>query len=328
MGGRQGGAPMRADDRAPGCVLVLPCYNEEAVLPATLSAIDGLLQDMIRQGLVSPGSFALYVDDGSTDATWSLIAAARAEAGPRLRGIRLAGNAGHQNALLAGMAAAEAADCVVTIDADLQDDIGVIPEMIRRFQAGSHVVYGVRAERKTDSWFKRTTASLFYSLMRFLGAPIIPGHADFRLVSRFALNALEEYPERDLFLRSAFPAMHLRSSCVSYARKPRQAGETKYTLRKMLSFALLGIALYTSAPLRLAGCLGLLSFFLAVLLTGTTLFSWSTGSVVSGWTSLSLIILYLGAVQLFCLAVIGEYVAKIFTEVKRRPRYRVEETMR
>ncbi|MDR2162016.1 MAG: glycosyltransferase family 2 protein [Desulfovibrio sp.] len=320
---------MRTEGRAPVCAIILPCYNEEAVLPATLSAMDGLLRDMVREGLVAPESFALYVDDGSTDATWSLIAAARTEKGrPRVRGLKLAGNAGHQNALLAGMEmAAEAADCAVTIDADLQDDIAAIPEMIRHFQAGSHVVYGVRADRKADSWFKRTSASLFYALMRLLGAPLVPGHADFRLVSRFALKALEDYPERDLFLRSVFPAMRLRSSAVRYALKAREAGQTKYTLLKMVSFAVRGIALHSSAPLRLSGCLGLFSFFLAVLLTCSTLMAWSAGSVIPGWTSLALIILYLGAIQLFCLAVLGEYVAKIFTEVKGRPRYIAEEKL-
>ena len=312
----------------PVLAIILPCYNEEAVLHSTMETIDGLLSDMVEQGRVSSESFALYVDDGSMDATWAIISAAH-DANPRIRGLKFAGNAGHQNALLAGMASVVGdVACAVTIDADLQDDIAVIPEMVEKFMKGSHVVYGVRADRSTDTWFKRTTAKLFYSGMNFLGAPIIPGHADFRLVSSFAMDTLNNYPESNLFLRSIFPAMKLRSATVHYNRKARTAGETKYPFWKMVAFAIRGITVGSPVPLRLAALLSLLTFFLAVLQSMSALTAYFSGNTVPGWTSLTLLILYLSAVQLFCMAVLGEYLAKIFTEVKRRPRYVVEKELR
>ncbi len=308
----------------PILAIVVPCYNEEAALPATMAALDALLEDMAAQGRVAPGSFALYVDDGSMDATWTVISD-RHRDNPRVHGLKFAGNAGHQNALLAGMAAvARHVDCAITIDADLQDDIAVIPEMVGLFQSGCHVVYGVRKDRTTDTWFKRTTANAFYAGMRLLGAPIVPGHADFRLVSKFAMETLNEYPESSLFLRSIFPSMKLRSASVYYARKARMAGETKYPFWKMVSFALRGVTVCSPAPLRLAALLSLATFVFAILQSIPALVAYFSGNTVPGWTSLTLIILYLGAVQLFCIAVLGEYLAKIFTEVKRRPRYRVE----
>ena len=310
--------------KPPVLAIILPCYNEEAVLPSTMPAIDALLLEMAGRGEISPESYALYVDDGSMDKTWSVIAEQH-DANPRIRGIKFAGNAGHQNALLAGMASAAAqADCAITIDADLQDDITVIPEMITLFQAGCHVVYGVRKDRSSDTWFKRTTANWFYSGMKILGAPIVPGHADFRLVSKFAMDTLAEYPESNLFLRSIFPSMKLRSASVYYSRKVRTAGETKYPFWKMVTFALRGLTVCSPAPLRLAALLSMLTFFFAIVQSIAALHSYFTGSVIPGWTSLMLISLYLGAVQLFCMAVLGEYLAKIFTEVKHRPRYRVE----
>lgn len=314
--------------RLPVLAIILPCYNEEAVLPTTIPAIEGLLAEMKGRGEIAPESFALYVDDGSIDGTWNRIEERHRE-NPLCRGLKFAGNAGHQNALLAGMnAVAEAADCAVTLDADLQDDISVIPEMVRQFRNGSHVVYGVREDRSTDTWFKRASAGWFYSVMRFLGAEIVPGHADFRLVSRFALEALREYPENNLFLRSLFPSMKLRSSTVYYARKSRLAGETKYPFWKMVAFAVKGIAVSSPVPLRVAALLGLAAFAFALLQTVAVLHSYCSGEVVPGWTSLSLLILYFGAVQLLCLAILGEYLAKVFTEVKRRPRYRVEKELR
>ena len=312
----------------PVLAIILPCYNEEAVLHSTMETIDRLLSDMAEQGRVSSESFALYVDDGSMDATWMIISAAH-DANPRIRGLKFAGNAGHQNALLAGMTSVIGdVACAVTIDADLQDDIAVIPEMVEKFMAGSHVVYGVRGDRSTDTWFKRTTAKLFYSGMDLLGAPIIPGHADFRLVSSFAMDALNKYPESNLFLRSIFPAMKLRSAMVQYSRKARTAGETKYPFWKMVAFAIRGITVGSPVPLRFAALLSLLTFFLAVLQSIPALAAYFSGNTVPGWTSLTLLILYLSAVQLFCMAVLGEYLAKIFTEVKRRPRYTVEKELR
>jgi glycosyltransferase involved in cell wall biosynthesis len=312
----------------PILAIILPCYNEESVLPSTIETIAALLGKMADDGHISAESFALFIDDGSLDATWDVIAEHhRRDA--RIQGLKFAGNAGHQNALLAGMAAAERqADCAITIDADLQDDISVIPEMVRRFQAGSHIVYGVRRDRTTDTWFKRTTAGMFYTCMRLLGAPVVPGHADFRLVSKFAMRAIGRYPEGNLFLRSIFPDMKLRSSCVYYARKARTAGETKYPLRKMLSFAFHGITACSSVPLRLAAVLSILTLFLAMLQTGASLVAYFSGNTIPGWTSLMLITLYLGSVQLFCIALLGEYLAKVFTEVKRRPRFVIEKELR
>ncbi|MDR1777623.1 MAG: glycosyltransferase family 2 protein [Desulfovibrio sp.] len=311
----------------PVCAIILPCYNEQAVLPFTMPLIDQLLQDMIGDGTISPDSFALYVDDGSADDTWTLVFRA-ARDNRRVRGIKFSGNAGHQNALVAGMlAVAPLADCAVTIDADLQDDIGVIPEMLRLAAEGNHIVYGVRADRQSDSWFKRTTAKLFYAAMRALGAPIVPGHADFRLVSRFAMRTLEQYSERCLFLRSLFPGMKLPSAVVSYARRPRTAGETKYPLRKMLSFALSGLTASSPVPLRISAVLSLLSFAGAIGLSVHALASYFSGCIVPGWTSLTLTMLWLGAMQLFCMAVLGEYIARIFTEVRRRPLYSIEQKL-
>ncbi|MDR2745434.1 MAG: glycosyltransferase family 2 protein [Desulfovibrio sp.] len=311
----------------PVLAIILPCYNEESVLPSTIGTIVALLEKMADDGHVSTESFALFVDDGSLDATWAVIAEHhRRDA--RVHGLKFAGNAGHQNALLAGMATAERqADCAITVDADLQDDISVIPEMLRQLHAGSHIVYGVRRDRTADTLFKRTTANMFYTCMHLLGAPVIPGHADFRLVSRFAMRAIGGYPESNLFLRSIFPGMKMRSSRVYYARKARTAGETKYPLRRMLSLAFHGITDGSPAPLRLAAILSIVTLFFAMLQTGASLFAYFSGNTIPGWTSLMLITLYLGSVQLFCIALLGEYLARVFTEVKRRPRYVIEKEL-
>ena len=312
----------------PVLAIILPCYNEESILPSTIETVVALLEKMTDDGYISAGSFALFVDDGSLDATWDVIAEHH-HRDARVHGLKFAGNAGHQNALLAGMAAAERqADCAITIDADLQDDISVIPEMVSQFHAGSHIVYGVRRDRTTDTLFKRTTAGMFYTCMRLLGAPVIPGHADFRLVSGFAMRAIGRYPESNLFLRSIFPGMKLRSSRVHYARKARSAGETKYPLRRMLSFAFHGITDCSSAPLRVAAVLSVVTLFFAMLQTGAALIAYFSGNTIPGWTSLMLITLYLGSVQLFCIALLGEYLARVFTEVKRRPRYVIEKELR
>ena len=313
---------------APVLALIFPCYNEEAVLPSSLVAAGELLRQMTEAGQIAQESFIVCVDDGSTDGTWNLISAMH-EKDSRIQGVRFAGNAGHQNALLAGMSAVVSrVDCAVTIDADLQDDIACIPHMVAQFMAGNHIVYGVREDRTTDTWFKRTTASLFYSGMASLGAPIIPNHADFRLVSKFAMQALEQYPESHLFLRSIFPGMKLRSSSIYYSRKVRLAGETKYPFWKMVSFAVRGFTVCSPAPLRLAGILSLLTLVIAIFQSGAALMAYFTGNTVPGWTSLTLLLLYLGSVQMFCLAILGEYIAKIFTEVKKRPRFMVEKELR
>ncbi|MDE6734689.1 MAG: glycosyltransferase family 2 protein, partial [Desulfovibrio sp.] len=314
--------PQPAPRPAPLLALVVPCYNEEETLPRTMDALSALLADCKAQGLVQPESYALYVDDGSRDATWALIERLHAE-DPALRGVKFAGNAGHQNAVWAGMATARdwGADCIISLDADLQDDISVIPEMLARYAEGCDIVYGVRASRSTDTPFKRETAHFFYALMRKLNVSIIPDHADYRLVARPVLTALGGYGEQSLFLRGLFPTMGFKTATVSYARKAREAGESKYPLRKMLSFAWRGITSCSAAPLRLAGLMSLACMVAALLLCGVTLWKYALGETVQGWTSLIIVTLLLGSVQLFCLAVMGEYIAKIFTEVRHRPRY-------
>lgn len=314
--------------QAPLLAVILPCYNEEEALPGSLAALCPLLQGLAESGKIARESFILCVDDGSEDGTWQVITAAH-EADSRVRGLKFAGNAGHQNALLAGMLSVkDSVDCAITIDADLQDDISVIEEMIDAYTGGSQVVYGVRRGRRVDSFFKRNTAALFYAGMKHMGTAIIPGHADFRLVGRLALGALEEYRESGLFLRTLFPAMKLSSSCVYYERKSRQAGSTKYPFRKMLAFAMQGIASSSPFPLRISAALGFVTLIFALIQSIAAIYAYVNNDTVVGWTSLALIVLYIGAVQLFCLALLGEYIARIFMEVKRRPRYIIEKELK
>ena len=321
-------APPPQPRPAPLLALVVPCYNEAETLPRTMDALSRLLHDCKEKGLVRPESYALYVDDGSRDATWALIEGRHA-ADAACRGVKFAGNAGHQNAVWAGMEAARdwGADCIISLDADLQDDISVIPEMLARYAEGCDIVYGVRGSRSTDTPFKRGTARFFYALMRRLKVSVIPDHADYRLVARPALEALKGYGEQSLFLRGLFPTMGFTTATVSYARQARQAGESKYPLRKMLSFAWKGITSCSAAPLRVAGLMGFVCMVVALLLCCVTLWKYAMGETLQGWTSLIIVTLLLGSVQLFCLAVMGEYIAKIFTEVRHRPRYIVEKTL-
>lgn len=313
---------------APLLIFVIPCYNEEETLPATMDAIEELLAYCKDQRLASEGSFACYIDDGSHDSTWQIISE-RHTKDKFCRGIKFAINAGHQNAVWAGMAMARrwGADCIISLDADLQDDISVVPEMLREYLKGVEIVYGVRGSRDTDTAFKRDTAHLFYKLMAKLNVSMIPDHADYRLVSRPVLEALRGFKEQSLFLRGLFPILGFRTSKVFYQRKARKAGVTKYPLRKMISFAWLGITSCSTAPLRLAGVLSFICMLIALLASIVSLYKYFSGAVVPGWTSLIIIILFLGAAQLFCLAIMGEYIAKIFTEVRHRPRYIIEKTI-
>lgn len=309
----------------PFLVLIIPCYNEQETLPTTFQAIGSLLLKLKENGVISEKSLACYVDDGSTDSTWNLLEG-RHMSDPHCRAIGFASNAGHQNALWAGLeeAVAMGADCAISVDADLQDDIGVIPEMISRWTQGYDIVYGVRDNRDTDSAFKKGTARLFYHFMRKLDVSIIPDHPDFRLMGKPAIEALLKFDERNLFLRGLIPRLGFRSTKVFYRRGKREFGQTKYPLRKMLSFAWTGITSASAAPLRLAGVLSLLCMIMALFLGLFQIYRWSAGETVPGWTSLFLAVLFLGSIQLFCLAVIGEYIAKIFTEVRHRPRYIIE----
>ena len=313
---------------APFLALVVPCYNEEEILPGTMTALAEVLNDCKARGLVREDSFVLYVDDGSADATWRLLEQ-RHSVDPSCRAIRFAANAGHQNAVWAGMITARdwGVDCIISLDADLQDDTAVIPDMLTEYAGGRDIVYGVRCDRSTDTRLKRDTAHLFYALMRWLKAPLIPDHADYRLVGRAVLEALDAFPERDVFLRGLFPSLGFSTSRVYYTRRERTAGKSKYPFWKMVCFAWKGITSCSPAPLRLSAFMGSLCMLAALAYSVVSLFKYMEGETIPGWTSLIIVVLLLGSVQLFCLALLGEYVAKIFSEVKRRPRYLVEKTL-
>ena len=306
--------------------LVVPCYNEEAVLHDTTAKLSEVLNAMETDGSISSGKI-IYVDDGSRDATWQIIKQLSAESS-RIVGLKLAHNVGHQNALWAGLeAAAEMKfNATVSIDADLQDDIHVIADMVKRFAEGDDVVFGVRRERKTDTFFKRFTAQCFYRTMSWMGGEIIYNHADFRLMSLRALQALISHPERNLFLRGMVKSIGFPSSCVYYDRKERLAGESKYPLKKMLNFAFDGITSFSVKPLRLISSLGISCMLVSAAFIVYGLYRYITHSVIEGWTSLMLSLWFIGGAILTSLGIIGEYIGKIYCEVKRRPRYFIEET--
>lgn len=304
--------------------LVVPCYNEEEVLPVTIKRLAEMLDNLVSKSEVSKESRIVFVDDGSTDNTWSIIESAYSTY-TGVRGIKLAANVGHQNALMAGLTEVNGlCDCCISIDADLQDDITVIPQFLNEYRNGCDVVYGVRKRRESDTAFKRGTAKAFYKLMRLLGADIIENHADYRLLSRRALNALAEFPEVNLFLRGMVRLVGFKSGVVYYDRTKRYAGESKYPLRKMLSFAFDGITSFSIKPIRIVWTLGVLVSFIAVLAEIYTLCARFFGVSVTGWSSLMISIWFLGGVQLISVGVIGEYIGKIYKEVKRRPRYIIE----
>ena len=305
-------------------LLVVPCYNEQEVLHETTAQLTALLQKMQQAAEISSYKI-LYVDDGSKDATWSLIeqlAAQHAEVG----GLKLAHNVGHQQALWAGLewGANSTFDAIVSIDADLQDDIEAIRAMVQQYQAGYEIVYGVRKERKTDTAFKKHTAQLFYKLMSSLGGEVVYNHADFRLMSRRTLQSLVAHPERNLFLRGMVCSLGYRSTSVYYDRKERFAGESKYPLSKMLNFAIDGITSFSVKPLRLITLFGMLFILVAILAIGYALYAFAIGHTIPGWTSLLISLWFIGGAILTAIGVIGEYIGKIYKEVKRRPRYFIE----
>lgn len=304
--------------------IVVPCYNEEAVLHETAKRMLELMSNMTAQGLISSDSRICFVDDGSKDATWEIIDKLT-KTHTNIAGIKLACNAGHQNALFGGlMTVKDDCDCAISIDADLQDDIKVIPEMVKHYLEGSDVVYGVRNKRDTDTFFKRNTAIAFYKLMRVMGVKIVFNHADYRLMSSRALQALSEFPERNLFLRGMAPLVGYKSSCVYYDRSERFAGESKYPLKKMLSFAFDGITSFSVTPIRLISMLGAAVCVIAVIMAIYTLIEKFSGNTNSGWASLMMSIWFIGGVQLLSVGLIGEYIGKMYKEVKRRPRYIIE----
>ena len=306
--------------------IVIPCYNEEEVLPETARRILDLMNRMKQYGLINGKSRICFVDDGSKDRTWEIISGL-SDKHSEIAGIKLAHNAGHQNALLGGlMTVKNECDCAVSIDADLQDDIEVIPQMVEDFVSkGCDVVYGVRGKRDTDTTFKRSTALAFYKFMKFLGVDLVFNHADFRLMSRRALNALADFPERNLFLRGVVPLVGFKSSCRYYDRAERFAGESKYPLKKMLSFAFDGITSFSVKPIRMISLLGGLVCVISVIMAAYTLFEKFFRSTDSGWASLMISIWFIGGVNLLSVGLIGEYIGKIYREVKQRPRYIIEE---
>ena len=308
----------------PTIYFVIPCYNEEAVLPETSLRLTRKLEAMRANGLIGEASRMLFVDDGSKDKTWELISQYNRE-NPWVEGVKLAHNRGHQNALLCGlMTAMDRCDAAISMDADLQDDIDALDQFVTKFQEGCDVVYGVRNKRDTDTWFKRTTAEGFYKVMKLLGVDVVFNHADYRLMSKRALEGLSEYREVNLFLRGIVPLIGYRSDYVYYDRHERFAGESKYPLKKMLSFALDGITSFSVKPLKLISNLGVLISLLSIFGLLYALISYFAGVAVSGWTAIVCSIWLLGGLQMLCLGVVGGYIGKIYSEVKARPRYRVE----
>ncbi len=303
--------------------IVVPCYNEQEALPLTIPRMLQILNDMCRQGLATEDSFILCVNDGSRDGTWEVLKQMHAE-NKNVRAISLAHNRGHQNALLAGLMTVRGhCDAAISIDADLQDDPEAMIEMVRRHLGGDDIVYGVRSSRKTDTWFKRTTAHAFYRFQKAMGLQTIYDHADYRLMSARALDMLGGYGETNLFLRGIIPNIGLQHSIVYYARTARVAGESKYPLGKMLSLSIDGITSFSAKPMRIIFGVGLALLIIDIIVAIWVLISYFNNSSVSGWASLMLSVWFLGSLILMALGIVGEYVGKIFMEVKHRPRYAI-----
>ncbi len=308
--------------------IVVPCYNEEEVLEIASKELRGVLADLVQKGKIAEDSFILFVNDGSKDRTWELIEEENKRYPVQVHGVKLAGNVGHQFALTAGLITAkDMSDVTISIDADLQDDVAVIEEMIDKFHDGNDIVYGVRRERKTDTFFKRTSAQAFYKLMDMMGVKTVYNHADFRLMSRRAVEEFSKYKETNLFLRGMVPLIGYRTDSVYYDRKERVAGESKYPLKKMLALAFNGISSFSVKPISLILGMGLFIIFVAVLAAIYAFVSFFTGHVVPGWTSMILSIWFLGGLQLLAIGLVGQYIGKIYIEVKQRPRYNIEKVV-
>lgn len=315
----------RMRNPVPVLAIVVPCYNEHQVLPETMRRLGTMMRGLKDAGRIQAGSSVWLIDDGSRDGTWRLIEAAAAPPGSVFRGLKLSRNRGHQIALLAGLMTAKG-DVLISIDADLQDDLDVIPDMIEAFRAGHDIVYGVRRARTTDGWFKRVTAESYYRLLHRFGVEVIFNHADYRLMSRRAIEALREYPESNVFLRGLIPQLGYPSTTVEYERHERFAGESKYPVRKMFALAWQGVTSFSAVPLHVITTLGLLislaSLAMGLWALGVRLF---TPLAVPGWASTVIPIFLISGVQLLSLGIIGEYVAKVFIETKRRPPYFLEQ---
>jgi len=312
---------------SPVLAIVLPCYNEEEILPSTAGRIDALLEGMIRSGQIAPNSFACFVDDGSRDKTWELIQELTTGNPLRFRSVKLSRNYGHQQAILAGMeAVTEHCDCCVTIDADLQDDLKALREMVDKFRSGDvEIVLGVKRNRTVDSLFKRLTAKTFYRILDGAGCKSVENHADFRLMSRKALRHLSEHREYNLFLRGIILQLGLKTDYVHYDIVDRTAGTTKYTLSKMFNLALVGITSLSIMPLRFLFGVGLAFFILSTLMTVWFIIDYYLDNTVPGWATVVTSIWALGGIQMMGIGILGEYIGRIFMEVKQRPRYLIDE---
>jgi glycosyltransferase involved in cell wall biosynthesis len=311
----------------PTLAIILPCYYEEEVLEDSAKKLEEYLNTLKRRGEVSNDSFILFVDDGSKDMTWRIISKL-CEDDRIFKGVKLSRNFGHQNALLAGLShSKDMADIFITIDADLQDDINVIEKMVKEYKSGSEIVYGVRDDRSSDSFFKRVTANGFYKFQKLMGVDAIDNHADFRLISKKALLIFLDFKEYNLFLRAMFPKVGLKSSIVKYARKERLAGETKYPIKKMLSFAWDGISSFSVVPLRMITAAGFIIFLISLMMIFWVIYvKLFTANAIAGWASTVIPIYFIGGIMLISIGIVGEYVGKIYLEVKNRPRFIVETT--
>lgn len=322
-----GGPPMDIDQQynCPTLAVVLPCFNEEAVIQETFERLNILIKELIRKGKVSGKSFILAVDDGSADLTWNKVEALAAH-DHILKGLKLSRNYGHQNALLAGLLSVRnRVDCAISIDADLQQDENAIPLFLEKYRAGAEIVYGVRNDRGSDGWGKRLSATAFYDLMMVMGVKIIKNHADYRLMSKKALHALAQYDEVNLFLRGIVTDIGYKTDCVYFDVKQRFAGDTKYSVRRMFSFAIDGITSFSVTPLRIVTAIGFLVFSLALVMAGYVVIkAVLVGDTVPGWASTVLPIYFMGGVQLVCTGLLGEYIGKIYKELKARPRYLID----
>ena len=307
--------------------LVIPCYNEQEVLNDTLSQLKPIVNEMIDNGLICESSKIFCVDDGSKDTTWSIIDAA-SKADSMICGVKLAGNVGHQNALMAGLTVAvEECDVMISIDADLQDDTAVISQMVEKYNAGADIVYGVRQSRQTDTFFKKNSALMFYKMMNSLGTKTIYNHADYRLMSKRAVRNLLSFRERNLFIRGIVPTIGFKTDIVYYDRHARMAGESKYPLKKMISFAVDGITSFSIRPIRLIFLIGIIMLLATVTVSLYVLISYFAGETLRGWTSMMLSLWFIGSLILISLGIIGEYIGKIYIEEKDRPRCFIEKTI-
>ncbi|MCM1322763.1 MAG: glycosyltransferase family 2 protein [Acetobacter sp.] len=305
--------------------IIVPCYNEEEILPDSINTLNKIYKNLITEKLISPASKLVFVNDGSKDKTWQIIEVANKKH-EHIKGICLSRNFGHQEALLAGLYSTKA-DIYITIDADLQDDPTVIKNMIKKYYNGAEIVYGVRNRRDTDSFFKRNTALWFYKIMKILGVELVSNHADFRLLSQRAVQTMAEFKEKNLFLRAIVPLIGFKSANVYYDRKKREAGTTKYPLKKMILFALKGISSFSAVPLHIITLSGVLISTLSFFLMLWTVIAYFNGSTIIGWTSLMSAITFFSGITILFMGIIGEYIASIFIEVKNRPTYIIDKTL-